>query len=84
MQPWYFPLTPIGPDFGLDWAAIVQTYDWLLPLADCPQNPAYHAEGNVLIHTRLVCEALIVLPAWRDLDATARSILFAAALMHDI
>jgi predicted kinase len=84
MQPWYFPLTPIAPDFSLDWDAIVQTYEWLLPLGDCPQNPAYHAEGDVLIHTRLVCEALIALPAWRELDATARSILFTAALMHDI
>lgn len=53
-------------------------------LADCPQDPRYHAEGDVLIHTKLVCEALVALPQWRALPATERSVLFAAALLHDI
>ncbi len=84
MKPFYFPLTPTQPDYALDWETIVQTYTWLQPLEHCPQNPDYHAEGNVLIHTRLVCEALIALPQWRQLGSTEQSILFAAALLHDI
>jgi predicted kinase len=48
------------------------------------QNPIHHAEGDVLTHTRLVCEALTALKEWRELDETLQSIIFAAALLHDI
>jgi predicted kinase len=81
---WLFPHTPIAPDYALDWSAITQSYPWLHPLADCPQNPIYHAEGDVLTHTRLVCEAMVAGAEWRSLPPIAQSILFAAALMHDI
>jgi predicted kinase len=84
MNSWYFPGTPIAPDYTVDWDEIMAMYDWLKPLESCPQNPVYHGEGNVLIHTRLVCEALVGLAGWRSLDPTSQSILFAAALMHDI
>jgi predicted kinase len=84
MKPFYFPLTPTAPNYDLDWETVVKTYPWLQPLEHCPQNPDYHAEGNVLIHTRLVCESLIGLPQWRQLAPTEQSILFAAALLHDI
>jgi putative nucleotidyltransferase with HDIG domain len=84
MKPFYFPLTPTGPNYDLDWETVVKTYSWLQPLEHCPQNPDYHAEGNVLIHTRLVCESLIGLAQWRQLAPTEQSILFAAALLHDI
>jgi predicted kinase len=82
--PWSFPHTPIAPDYGLDWAAMIESYPWLQPLAACPQNPIYHAEGDVLTHTRLVCEALVATREWRSLSSMAQSILFAAALLHDI
>ena len=32
-------------------------YPWLRDLAATPQDPHYHAEGDVLTHTRLVAEA---------------------------
>lgn len=53
-------------------------------MRDCPQEPVYHAEGDVWIHTRMVCEAMAALPAWRELSAQDRETVFAAALLHDV
>ncbi|MBN3963204.1 AAA family ATPase [Nostoc sp. NMS8] len=91
VQFWSFPYCPSDVYDGLrlrnwsiDWSALEAKFDWLRLLADCPQDPRYHAEGNVLTHTKLVCEALVALPQWRALPATERSVLFAAALLHDV
>ena len=81
---WSFPWCPTPPDWTLDWASLQAEFDWLQSLQDCPQDPRYHAEGDVLTHTRLVCEALIALPAWQELPPIERSLLFAAALLHDV
>lgn len=81
---WSFPYCPNSANWTLDWASLEAEFYWLQSLADCPQDPLYHAEGDVLTHTRLVCEALISLPTWQELPPTERSILFAAALLHDI
>ncbi|MUG91486.1 AAA family ATPase [Scytonema sp. UIC 10036] len=81
---WSFPHCPDETNWSIDWSALESEFDWLSALADCPQDPRYHAEGNVLIHTRLVCEALVDLPQWRSLPPNERSVLFAAALLHDV
>jgi len=81
---WTFPCCPEPPSWSVDWEAILSAHPWLRPLDGVPQSPVHHAEGNVLIHTRLVAEALAALPAWRALPDTERSVLFASALLHDI
>ena len=81
---WTFPDCPLSGDLQIDWEGIRSRFPCLIQLADCQQNPVYHAEGNVWIHTQLVCEALVSLPEWQAMDATDRSILFAAALFHDL
>jgi putative nucleotidyltransferase with HDIG domain len=81
---WSFPHCPSQPNGSIDWVALEAEFEWLRALSACPQNPLYHAEGDVLIHTKLVCEALVDLPAWRSLPAIERSVLFAAALLHDV
>jgi putative nucleotidyltransferase with HDIG domain len=81
---WTFPLCPTEPDWHLDWNAILEANSWLEKLRDCPQNPVYHAEGDVLTHTRMVTQALVANHAWRALAPETRSILFASALLHDI
>jgi predicted kinase len=68
----------------LDWEGIEARFDWIRNMAGCPQDPVYHAEGDVLTHTRMVCEALVSLPAWRQLQPAARSTVFASALLHDV
>ena len=59
-------------------------FDWLQAMRGCEQDPVYHAEGDVLVHTQLVCQALTDLTAWRQLEPSARSIVFASALLHDV
>jgi putative nucleotidyltransferase with HDIG domain len=75
---------PRPPAWSVDWPDILAACRWLSPLAAAPQNPRYHAEGDVLTHTRMVAEALAALPAWRALPPTERAALFLAALLHDI
>jgi putative nucleotidyltransferase with HDIG domain len=80
---WTFPHCPLI-DSKINWTEILAQFPFLQSLANCEQNPIYHAEGNVWIHTQLVCEALVSLRDWQAMSATDRSILFAAALLHDI
>lgn len=79
-----FPFVPQPPDFALDWRALDEAFDWVRRMKACPQDAIHHAEGDVWIHTRMVCEAMIADGDWRQQDATERVVLFVAALMHDI
>jgi len=81
---WSFPYCPVEDNWLINWSALEAQFDWLRNLENCPQNPQYHGEGNVLIHTKLVCEALVSSSGWRSLPTDKRSILFAAALLHDV
>lgn len=49
-----------------------------------PQSPVNHAEGNVFMHTRMVCDALKELPEYKALNHRQQHILYVAALLHDI
>jgi predicted kinase len=79
-----FAFCPTGPDFRVDWDEMDRQYPFARTLAGCPQDPVHHAEGDVWIHTRLVCEALAALDAWRALPQGERQVLFAAAVLHDV
>lgn len=75
---------PQPPSWTLDWQTLHDRYSWIRNLDGCPQDPIYHAEGDVSTHLRMVCAALIRLPAWRGLPEDERSVLFMAALIHDV
>ncbi|MFN7931295.1 MAG: AAA family ATPase [Blastocatellia bacterium] len=75
---------PSPPDFQLDWDGIHAAFAWVRALADCPQDALHHAEGDVWIHTRMVCESLLANAQWRALPDEERAIVFMAALMHDV
>jgi predicted kinase len=77
-------LTPTPPDYAIDWDALDREHAFVRALRDCPQDPLWHAEGDVWIHTRMVCESLVSLAAWRALAERERAITFAAALLHDV
>ncbi len=79
-----FPGCPEPPEWTLDWEALLRRFAWLRALEGTPQEPDYHAEGDVLTHTRMVAEALIADGGWRALEPARRSVLFAAALLHDV
>lgn len=68
---------------GLRWDELT-AIPWVRALEACPQDPSYHAEGNVLIHTRMVLEALLAMPAFTALPEGDRDIVFLACLMHDV
>ena len=53
-------------------------------LEDCPQDPVHHAEGDVWIHTRMVLETLLAMPAFRALPPADRDAVYVACLMHDV
>jgi predicted kinase len=72
------------PGTAIDWDRINQEYDWLLPMKKTPQDPVFHGEGNVWIHTYKTLEALTSDDRWRSLPKNDRAVLFWAALLHDI
>src|SRR5262245_58618065 len=76
--------TPQPPDWRLGWDALGGEFQFARDMQNCPQDPVYHAEGDVWTHTRMVCEALIENARWRELDPVEREIVFAASLMHDV
>jgi len=81
---WSFPFCPTPPHWKLDWDSIQGQFSWIRALDKVPQSPIFHEEGDVLVHTRRVVEALVSLDEWRNLAAEERMLLFASALLHDI
>ncbi|MEH0153773.1 ATP-binding protein [Limibacter armeniacum] len=81
------------PDFGsqplydknyrIDWGTI-EEQPWVKPMMECMQDPVWHAEGDVWIHTQMVCEALLKLEDFRKLGSKKQHLLVLAALLHDI
>lgn len=79
-----FPFCPTPPHWQLDWPGIEQQFHWIRTMLGVEQDPFYHAEGDVLIHTQMVAEALVRLDAWKMLPQQERMQVFAAALLHDV
>ncbi len=73
-----------APDKGTDWAQCCDLLPALLRLEETPQDPYYHAEGNVGIHTRMVLDALMQDARYQRADADGRFVLFMACLLHVI
>ena len=63
-------------DSQIEWDNLIQQYDWLRDLADCPQDPIFHAEGDVLTHTRMVTESLVNSTVWAEWSVETRTALF--------
>ncbi|MDE7298927.1 MAG: HD domain-containing protein, partial [Lachnospiraceae bacterium] len=76
-------LTEIRRD-DFSFARLTECCPELLRLKGVPQNPEYHAEGDVYRHTELVCERLTELPGWERLADEEQELLFLAAAFHDI
>src|SRR5262245_38919416 len=81
---WTFPFCPQPGSWSLDWDGIVAHFECVKALRTCRQDERWHAEGDVLTHTRMVCGSLASLDEWRALSSAERSIVFAATLFHDI
>lgn len=79
---WKFPKYKIGQ--SLDWDDLIDSYSWIADMNGVPQDPIWHAEGDVLAHTRMVTEALTSLPEFHALSEQEKHVIVSAALMHDI
>lgn len=66
-----------------DWK-VIETFDWVELMKECPQDAVYHAEGDVWTHTRMVVEELLNDADYQRLDSNAQYTLFISALLHDI
>lgn len=74
---------PSEPTYRIPWDEL-QAFPWVRALEPCPQDPIHHAEGNVWIHTRMVLETLVAMPAWRALGHDERAAVWLACLLHDV
>ena len=69
----------------INWAGIEAALSpFVHPMVRTRQNPAYHGEGDVWTHTKLVCEELVKMDAYQALSIVRRQLIFLAALLHDI
>jgi predicted kinase len=69
---------------GFDWEALTAGFPWIQDMKGVPQNPSYHAEGDVWVHTGMVARELMALSEWQGLPPRERSMLYASALLHDV
>ncbi|WP_304455354.1 AAA family ATPase [Nocardiopsis sp. YSL2] len=76
-------LCPAPPAWDVDWPRVREAFPWVRDLSGVEQDPVHHAEGDVETHTRMACEALAGLSAWRARPEPERVRLFAAVLLHD-
>lgn len=77
-------LEPPSPDaYRVPWDEL-QVFDWVRAMRGCVQDPIHHAEGDVWIHTRMVLEELVAMPAWRALSGEHRQVAYLACLLHDV
>ena len=74
---------PEPPNWRVDWDTLSTDHGWIRAMDGCPQDPVFHAEGDVCTHVRMVCEELAGLSSWRSLPPWDREVVFAAALLHD-
>lgn len=77
-------LLPAASGHQIDWQGLLELLPGLSALAETPQDPIYHAEGDVWTHTRMVCDKLIAMPEFAAADAERRFVLFYSCLLHDI
>lgn len=67
-----------------DFEAVEPVFPCIGELETVQQDAVWHGEGNVLEHTRRVCRAVTDGTEWLDMSRRDRTILYMAALFHDI
>ncbi|MEM7315683.1 MAG: AAA family ATPase [Planctomycetota bacterium] len=73
-------LSKASSDAIVGWA---RTQPWAKAMANCQQDKAWHAEGDVWTHTEMVCNELVRLDEWSALSQRDQTILLFTALFHD-
>ncbi|EPP9373520.1 AAA family ATPase [Pseudomonas aeruginosa] len=73
-----------APGQNIDRKACLEAIPSLSRLADTPQDPYWHPEGDVWTHTCMVVDALLEQKVYQQATDEQRFVLFFAALLHDI
>lgn len=73
-----------APGAAVDWSWLLNAIPALEKLSSCKQDPVYHAEGDVLTHTKWTVDELVNGSAYGQASEEERFILFYAMLLHDI
>lgn len=68
----------------INFKALFNQYSFLRDMAKTPQDPIWHGEGNVWIHTQMVIEKMRELPEFRAENPLNQAILLLSALFHDV
>ncbi len=78
-------LVPCRAHQAVEWErlAILGLAPLFSEMAATRQNPLYHAEGDVMTHTRLVVEELVASEEYLSASFKERAVLFLGALFHD-
>jgi tRNA nucleotidyltransferase (CCA-adding enzyme) len=76
------PRPSVGLGLLRAWGLLPPVAPELLPLADTPQDPRWHPEGDVWIHTLLAVDEAVPLVA--DLDRPRAEAVMLAVLCHDL
>lgn len=74
------------PSAGLRFLAETEWIDHfpeIQALQGTPQDPGWHPEGDVFVHTCHCCDALVNMPEWQAADEETRLVLTFATLAHD-
>ncbi len=79
---WRFPKYQV--DTELDWDDLANSYNWIADMKGVQQDPIWHAEGDVYVHTKMVTEELIKLQNFDSLSEQDKHIILSSALFHDI
>ena len=77
-------LVPQGASAEVDWAACLDAFPQLEQAKTTPQDPVYHAEGDVWTHTQMVLRELLADADYAQLSRSERETVFLAALLHDV
>lgn len=75
------------PSAGLRFLAESEWIDHfpeLKAIRGTPQDPDWHPEGDVFVHTAHCCDALASLPSWIEASEETRIVLSFAILTHDL
>jgi tRNA nucleotidyltransferase (CCA-adding enzyme) len=61
----------------------IKFFPQLAALDQVPQEPEYHPEGDVLVHTMHCCDAMATLPGYQDADPMSKLVYMLSILCHD-
>jgi len=61
----------------------ITSFPILQAMADTPQDPDWHPEGDVFVHTGHVCDVAVEIADREQFDVKQRAVLLFAALCHD-